>query len=125
MPTRSPHRLWSVLVGGAAIAIIAGFLIAATGTVNRRHSLKQTITAQQHTDRVICERVNGIYQVIQAQLRLALVSTPKLSYYKTHPKELADVQAATRKELKAFSPKPCPNDQGKPKNKVAWSKEGA
>lgn len=112
MPHRSLPRRWGVLAGAATVAIMVAFLLAAVTAKTRRHELKTNLTTQRHTDRVICERVNRVYTVIREQIRLSQVAIPKLTYYQRHPAELARVQAATARELKAFTPKPCPKDGG-------------
>lgn len=99
-----------VIAVTATIAIMLAFLLAANDTRAKRGRVKDTLAAQARTDRVICERVNKLYRLIQAQVRLSLKQNPTLTYYKTHPDELVAVQQATRDEITAFAPKTCPKE---------------
>lgn len=110
MPYKTPDRLKSIIGITATVAIMLAFLFAANQSVARRVRNKQINEQQAHTDQVICERVNRLYTIIQAQLRLAMSSNPKIMYYQQHPAELKRVQDGLSKEITAFAPQPCPTD---------------
>ena len=109
--TRSPHRKYGAIAFAAVVAIVVSFVFAAKGTLDRRQALADKgaalVQASQVADRAACRRINKLDTLIQHQLRLSLVTTPKLAYYKQHPAELRRVLAGTRAEIRAFKPEKC------------------
>jgi hypothetical protein len=91
----------------AVIAIAASFFIATKTTLDRRDQAAQQQVAYTAADRAACARINKLYSLIQKQVRLSLETTPKLTYYKRHPKELAVVLNQAHNEIRAFAPTKC------------------
>lgn len=107
MPKSPPHKKYGVLAVAAVAAIAVSFFIAGKSTLDRRSAAREQSVQFHRADVAACARINKLYLLIQKQVRLSLTTTPKLTYYKQHPDELAAVQQRTRNEVKAFAPEKC------------------
>jgi hypothetical protein len=63
--------------------------------------------AFRRADHSACIRIERIKGVIRVQLQRAFKTLPAISYYKTHPDELADQLARAGQQLREFAPVKC------------------
>lgn len=93
----------------AALAVALALAIATGGAfalVNvRGHQDQLSARSSLHN----CQQIELIKSRIRTAIKQSLTELPKLSYYKTHPQELATALANTNATLKDFSVFDCYN----------------
>ena len=105
--TLSSHRKLQVWLAIAGVFFMFGVAALAAGILVRADNVNTELRIQRHADYQICVRVNTLNKVIVAQLARSATNTPKLSYYKEHPRELRLILKEIRREQIAFRPRAC------------------
>src|SRR5689334_13182354 len=107
MPTLKENHKLQIWLTISGVLFLLGIVAMVWGLSVRADSINARLAAQHAVDHSICVRVNNLNKVIVAQLARSQKNTPKLSYYKDHPRELRLILREIQREKEAFRPRSC------------------